>query len=195
VVFGTDYDVEAWTFDAPAPLWKRRGCAGIPDFASDGASVTCRLPGDTEAALSLDATSGEVLGVNQQVPFFREVSPRPCIGVSIRAEPTLWMRGTPIAKLLDLGPSQWAIVLPDGRFTGSPGATNDLAFYSLGGALLPRHEIEKLRDPRAVRKVLAALPGDVAGCMAHESGAPARPSDSDVATPLDTSPSLSMSRP
>lgn len=52
---------------------------------------------------------------------------------------------TVIATAYDLGLSEWALGLPDGRFAGSAHATKYLAFYRADGSLLEDTEVARLR--------------------------------------------------
>lgn len=59
----------------------------------------------------------------------------------------------------DLGARDWALVLPDGRFTGTDMAMRYLAFYRRDGSLLNSDEMQQLRlsASEASRRLLSAL--------------------------------------
>jgi hypothetical protein len=79
-----------------------------------------------------DADDGHV--VNDSAPLSVIFGDhRPCLGVGVGPEPTIWLDGVAVASLYDLTPTQWAIVLPDGHFHGSRGASSFLAFYAPSG--------------------------------------------------------------
>ena len=162
----TFYAFEVWTFGGRTPLWTHPGCANQPHFIAGGAQIACVTgqAGDEPSALVLDASNGRL--VNDSAPasvIFGDH--RPCLGVAPGREPTIWLDGVAVASLYDLTPTEWAIVLPDGRFHGTRGASSFLAFYTPSGTLLSRRQVETLRDSRAVRKVVAALPHALEQCL------------------------------
>ena len=61
------------------------------------------------------------------------------------------------ATLYSFATNDWAIVLPDGRYTGSDVVDRYLAFYNRSGTLLSAAEIAALRNPKAVQAALAAM--------------------------------------
>lgn len=65
---------------------------------------------------------------------------------------------TLIATAYDLSTTEWALMLPDGRFAGSPHAAKYLALYAADGSLLRDLEVEKLRTPPAeIARVIASF--------------------------------------
>lgn len=62
---------------------------------------------------------------------------------------------TLIATAYDLSMTEWALMLPDGQFTGSAHATEYLAFYARDGSVVGENEVGSLRTTPAV--VAAAI--------------------------------------
>ena len=116
----------------------------------------CADTRDGRSVRLLDPTNGRAVPLTS--PSRWEPRPVPCgFEMTARFGAELQRGGKTRATFYDLSASAWAIVLPDGRFTGSVVAPSLLAFYSAGGALLSPAEIAKLRDPVAVRTALHEL--------------------------------------
>jgi hypothetical protein len=159
--------VEAWAFAGQAPGWRREACGATPYFAEQGARVVCADPGGDDSLL-LDATDGKEVGTvsSSGAPAPAPDQPaRPCqLSVAQTAAAALTRHGRPVATLFDLTPTEWALVLPDGTFTGSAGAATYLAFYDAAGTPALGERVERLRDPGAVRGALASLQQALGGC-------------------------------
>lgn len=157
---GQANDIEVWNHTSATPQWSRQSCPAAPHFAG-GAYVVCpKAMFDDEGALLLDASSGrEVSG-----PSPPDASESCWLDVEPGVGAVISRQGQPLATVFDLGASEWAIVLPDGRFQGSADAPTYLAFYGPDARPLGRDQVEALRQPGAVQGVLSQLQQSLNGC-------------------------------
>ncbi|HKP59455.1 MAG TPA: hypothetical protein VJV78_22180 [Polyangiales bacterium] len=113
----------------------------------EGARSSCEPPRPTPevAAAPLPAANGCQLAVDPpERPALPGALPITC-------------GSTLVATAYDLSATEWALMLPDGRFAGSAHATKYLAFYATDGSLLRDDEVEKLRTlPAEVARVIDA---------------------------------------
>jgi hypothetical protein len=126
--------------------------------------VVCLIDQDPASALVLDAAKGRPERPSV-APTPWEPPALPCrLQVEPGLAPELFRDGRKRATLYDLSASAWAIVLPDGRFTGSLDAPSLLAFYGEGGELLASSDVSAWRDLEGVRSTLHALRTDPSSC-------------------------------
>ncbi|HET7544397.1 MAG TPA: hypothetical protein VFK05_31215 [Polyangiaceae bacterium] len=147
------WTVDVWTWPRKKPDFSHSGCS---EWQLSGRYLTC--PSASEgSALTVSLETGELLAAPpSKVPesaYTYDVDLALGNGVAqlSRAgnQATLYSFGT--------GTSDWAIVLPDGRYAGSDPVDRYLAFYDRSGTLLNAAQIAALRNPEAVRATLRAM--------------------------------------
>ena len=157
---GRANDIEVWNHASAVPQWSLQSCPAAPHFAG-GAYVVCpKATFDDEGALLLDVSSGREVSV----PSPPDVAERCRLDVEPDVGAVISRRGQPLATVFDLSASEWAIVLPDGRFHGSAAAPTYLGFYGPDARPLGRDPVERLRQPAAVQGVLSHLQESLRGC-------------------------------
>ena len=146
------WSVDVWTWPREKPDFSRSGCT---EWEWGGRYLTCPSePEGSEISVSLD-TAELVAAPPSELPesaFMFEVDLEP--GADRVAQLS---RAGNQATLYSFGTNDWAIVLPDGRYTGSDVVDRYLAFYNRSGVLLNAGEIAALRNPKAVQAALAAM--------------------------------------
>jgi hypothetical protein len=163
------YDIELWRFASARAVWAHAGCAAPPYFAARGAHVVCPAIDIASPVLLLDTRNGRVLDASAPRPAVAHL-PQACeLDTSDGRMITSSRRGQTLVTLYDLTPTEWAIVLPDGRFVGTAAAPSYLAFYGRSGEVRGLGQVERLRDPVAVQTVLAELAGIASGCISSAS--------------------------
>ncbi len=149
--------VELWTWIHPRPDWTYEPCAAQPTWNEPGTEVLCPEMGNPDVSLALSPTNGSILGRRSSKPRTGEVQNESCgFKVMLDAVMPLCIGERCFATLYDLTASEWAIVLPDGRFAGTHGVDRYLAFYDTHGALLSDAQVAALRDAKAVREAMGA---------------------------------------
>lgn len=163
------YDIELWRFTDDVPVWTREACAAPPYFATRGAHVVCPAIDIDEPVILLDARSGQVVNARAPRPAVAHL-PQACeLDTSDGRTLTSSRRGQALVSLYDLTPTEWAIVVPDGRFVGTDTAPGYLAFYGRFGEAWGHDQVERLRDRAAVQGALAELAGIASRCVPSAS--------------------------
>jgi hypothetical protein len=158
------YDIELWRFANDVPVWTHEACPAPPFFTARGARVACPEIDVDKPVILLDTSSGRVLDASAPRPDVAYL-PEVCeLDVSAGSSVTISRRGQALVTFFDLTPTEWAIVLPDGRFTGTADAASYLAFYNRAGDAWRRDQVDRLRESRAVQSLLAELPKIAASC-------------------------------
>jgi len=158
------YDIELWRLANDVPVWTHEACAAPPFFAARGARVVCPEIDIDKPVELLEAASGRVLDARSPRPEV-DYLPQAC-GLDVKAGSlvTLARREQALVSFYDLTPTEWAIVLSDGRWIGTAEAPSYLAFYGPSGEGWARDQVERLHDRGAVQSVLGELAGIAGNC-------------------------------
>jgi hypothetical protein len=146
------WSVDIWTWPREKPDFSRSGCS---QWERGGRYLTC--PSEPEGSeISVSLETAEVLAAPpSELP---ESALAYDVDLALGSDRVAQLsRAGKQATLYSFGKDDWAIVLPDGRYTGSDPVDRYLAFYDHSGTLLSASEINALRNPKAVRAALDAM--------------------------------------
>ena len=149
---GEAWTVNVWTWPREKPDFSRSGCS---QWDWGGRYLTCPSgPEGSEISISL-STAELVAAPPSELPQSELTYD---VDLELGADRVARLsRAGNQATLYSFGTNDWAIVLADGRYTGSAVIDRYLAFYNRSGTLLNPAELAALRNPKAVQDALAAM--------------------------------------